>query len=64
MTAGGAGLIGAQNNGGANAVTAEAGYTYHFQNGIFATPSLGFSYTNATFDDLSLLPGRLFPRQL
>ena len=59
-----AGLTNARLNGGANALTAEAGYTYHFENGFFATPSLGFSYTNATFDNLTLLPGTLYPPSL
>ena len=56
-----AGLTGARMNGNGNAVTAEAGYTYHFQNGVFngvfVTPSLGFAYTNANFQQLALLPG-------
>ena len=51
-------------NGDANAVTAEAGYTYRFQNGMFVTPSVGFAYTNATFDQLSLLPGSVVPPTL
>jgi hypothetical protein len=51
-----AGLTNARQNGCANAVTAEAGYTHRFQNGFFATPSLGFTYTNASFDNLTLLP--------
>jgi outer membrane autotransporter protein len=57
-----ASLTNARMNGGANALTAEAGYTFHFQNGFSATPSIGFSYTNATFDNLTLLPGRLTHR--
>jgi len=57
VSAAGAGLTNARMNGDANAVTAEAGYSYHFQNGMFATPSVGFAYTNARFDQLSLVPG-------
>ena len=55
-----AGLTSARLDGGANAVIAEAGYTYRFQNGFFATPSLGFSYTSASFDNLTLTPGTPF----
>ena len=55
-------------DGHGNAVTAEAGYTYHFQNGIFngvfVTPSLGFAYTNANFQQLNLLPESPFPPTL
>ena len=60
MSSPAAGLTGEQLNGSANAVTAEAGYTFHFQNGLFATPSLGFSYTSASFDNLTLAPGTPF----
>jgi fibronectin-binding autotransporter adhesin len=72
VTSAGALLTNAQMDGHGNAVTAEAGYTYHFQNGIFngifngvfVTPSIGFSYTNANFQQLNLLPGSLVPPTL
>jgi autotransporter-associated beta strand protein len=61
VTSSAAGLMNSRLNGGANAVTAEAGYRYYFQNGVFATPSVGFSYTNATFDNLNLLQNTFSP---
>ena len=60
MSSPAAGLTGEQLNGSANAVTAEAGYPFHFQNGLFAILSLGFSYTSASFDNLTLAPGTPF----
>ena len=53
-------LTSARMNGDANAVTVEAGYSRDFENGLFVTPSLGFAYTNAHFDNLTLLPGSAF----
>ena len=68
VTSAGAAITNARMDGNANAVTAEAGYTYRFQNGIFngvfVTPSLGFAYTNANFQPLNTLPGSLFPPTL
>ena len=60
VTASGAGLFSARMDGHANALTAELGYKYQFQNGIFVVPSLGFAYTNADFEQLTTLPGSLF----
>jgi hypothetical protein len=51
-----AGLTNAPFNGSGNAVTVEGGYTYHFENGINVQPSIGFAYTRATFDALTLFP--------
>ena len=68
VTSAGAAITNARMDGNANAVTAEAGYTYRLQNGIFngvfVTPSLGFAYTNANFQPLNTLPGSLFPPTL
>ena len=68
VTSAGAAITNARMDGNANAVTAEAGYTYRFQNGIFngvfVTPSVGFAYTNANFQQLNTLPGSLFPPTL
>jgi len=51
------GIADAPMNGRGNAVTAETGYTFSFENGMYATPSAGFSYTQANFNSLTLLPG-------
>ena len=68
VTSAGAALTNAGMDGQGNAVTAEAGYTYHVPSGIFngafVTPSLGFAYTNANFQQLALLPSSQFPPSL
>ena len=46
-------LTNARMNGSGNAVTAEAGYQFSFQNGVFLKPTVGFSYNRASFDSLS-----------
>ena len=68
VSSAGAVLANAPMDGHGNAVTAEAGYAYHFQNGIlngvFVTPSIGFAYTNANFQQLNLLPSSVAPPTL
>ena len=43
-----AGLTDSKITGTGYAVTAETGYKYSFENGMFVTPSAGFSYNRAT----------------
>ena len=61
VTSGAAGLVNARQNGNANALTAEAGYTYHFENRFFATGSLGFLTRTRPSTNLIFLPGTLNP---
>ncbi|MGO4870262.1 MAG: beta strand repeat-containing protein [Roseiarcus sp.] len=59
-----AGLANARLDGEGFAASTSMGYNYRFDNGFFVEPSAGFSYTRATFNSLTVLPGSASNNQL